>query len=365
MPSASPATWSSAAPATGCNSFAQIGTATGTTFNSTGLAATTSYSYRVRATDAAGNLGAFSNIASATTPVAPDTTPPGAPTGLGATAVAPTQISLALDGGHRQRRRHRLPVERCTGAGCTNFVQVATPTGTTFDDPGLSAGDHLPLPRARRRRRRQPGCFLEHRQRHHARGSGHHAAGGPVGPRRPRSSRAARSTSPGRPPPTTSASPATWSSAAAASAAPSSPRWRRRPAPPSTTPAWPRGPATATGARHRRRGQPRAVLEHRQRHHDRPRHHAAQRPVGPRGHGLLGQPDQPRLDGRHRQRRRDRLPDRALRGRRLRAPSPRSAPPPAPPSATPACRPPPPTATASAPPTRRAISARTRTWRPP
>ena len=136
----------------GCNSFAQIGTATGTTFNSTGLAATTSYSYRVRATDAAGNLSPFSNIASATTPAAPDTQPPGAPTGLDATAVAPTQINLALDRGHRQRRRHRLPRRALRGRRLHQLRRrSATPTGTTFDDAGLSAATHLPLSRARHR----------------------------------------------------------------------------------------------------------------------------------------------------------------------------------------------------------------------
>jgi hypothetical protein len=36
-------------------------------FNDTGLTANTSYSYRVRVTDAAGNLGTYSNMASATT----------------------------------------------------------------------------------------------------------------------------------------------------------------------------------------------------------------------------------------------------------------------------------------------------------
>src|SRR5262249_7770517 len=51
----------------GCASFAQIGTATGTTYNDTALSAGTSYSYRVRATDAAGNLSAYSSVASATT----------------------------------------------------------------------------------------------------------------------------------------------------------------------------------------------------------------------------------------------------------------------------------------------------------
>jgi hypothetical protein len=50
-----------------CSAFAQVGTATGTTYGDTGLAANTSYSYRVRATDAAGNVGPYSNVASATT----------------------------------------------------------------------------------------------------------------------------------------------------------------------------------------------------------------------------------------------------------------------------------------------------------
>ena len=52
---------------TGCTAFAQIATPTSTTFSDTGLTASTSYSYRVRATDAAGNLSAYSNTASATT----------------------------------------------------------------------------------------------------------------------------------------------------------------------------------------------------------------------------------------------------------------------------------------------------------
>ena len=41
---------------------------TRTTYSDTSLTANTSYSYRVRAVDAAGNLSAYSNVASATTP---------------------------------------------------------------------------------------------------------------------------------------------------------------------------------------------------------------------------------------------------------------------------------------------------------
>jgi len=51
----------------GCIAFTQIATATGTSFTDTGLLFNTSYTYRVRATDAAGNVGPFSNVASATT----------------------------------------------------------------------------------------------------------------------------------------------------------------------------------------------------------------------------------------------------------------------------------------------------------
>ena len=67
----------------GCTNFTQIATTTGTgtTYKDTSVSASTSYSYRVRATDAAGNLSDYSNTASATT-AAPDTQPPTAPSNL-------------------------------------------------------------------------------------------------------------------------------------------------------------------------------------------------------------------------------------------------------------------------------------------
>jgi len=62
----------------GCTMFAQIATTTATTYSDTGLTpgsstglAPGSYSYRVRATDAAGNLSQYSNVASATIAAAP------------------------------------------------------------------------------------------------------------------------------------------------------------------------------------------------------------------------------------------------------------------------------------------------------
>ena len=89
----------------GCSSFAQIGTATGTTFNNTGLTNATAYSYRVRATDAAGNLSGYSNtfVGDGTA----DTQAPTAPASLAATASCrPDQLDWTAV--NRQRRSDRL-----------------------------------------------------------------------------------------------------------------------------------------------------------------------------------------------------------------------------------------------------------------
>ena len=56
----------------GCTTFAQVTTTTVPTFADTGLVATTSYQYRVRAADAAANQSGYSNTATATTPASPD-----------------------------------------------------------------------------------------------------------------------------------------------------------------------------------------------------------------------------------------------------------------------------------------------------
>ncbi len=59
-----------------CSNYAQIGTASGTSYPDSGLTASTTYRYRVRATDAAGNLSGYSTVVNATTLAVPDTTPP-------------------------------------------------------------------------------------------------------------------------------------------------------------------------------------------------------------------------------------------------------------------------------------------------
>ena len=110
-----------------CTTFVQVATPTGTTYNDTGLTTATTYRYRVRAADAAGNLSGYTAIQNATTP---DTQAPTAPTGLSATAVSGTQINLAWTGSTDNVAVANYRVERCQGATCTTFVQVGTPTGT-------------------------------------------------------------------------------------------------------------------------------------------------------------------------------------------------------------------------------------------
>jgi hypothetical protein len=57
----------------GCSSFAQVGTSASPSFSDSGLTASTSYSYRVRASNTGGD-SAYSNTASATTNAGPTTT---------------------------------------------------------------------------------------------------------------------------------------------------------------------------------------------------------------------------------------------------------------------------------------------------
>ena len=124
----------------GCSTFVQIATPATTSYSDPGRAAATSYSYRVKAVDAASNVSVnYSNVASATTPAAPDTTPPGTVTGLSATAVSATQINLSWAAATDNVGVTGYRVERCQGAGCSTFVQIATPATTSYSDPGRAA----------------------------------------------------------------------------------------------------------------------------------------------------------------------------------------------------------------------------------
>jgi fibronectin type 3 domain-containing protein len=121
----------------GCSSFTLLTTTPATTYANTGLAPG-SYTYRVRASDAAGNLGPYSNVASG---AIADTQPPTAPSGLNA-AVSGTQISVTWTSSVDNIGVAGYQLERCRDAGCSAFAQIGTPTGLAYTDTNLAAGTY-------------------------------------------------------------------------------------------------------------------------------------------------------------------------------------------------------------------------------
>ena len=119
-----------------CSTFTQIASPTTTTYSDSPLSPSTSYSYRVRATDAAGNLSSYSSTSTVSTPT--DTTAPTAPTGLTATGPTATQLSLSWTASTDNVGVTGYRVERCSGASCSTFAQIATPTATSYTDSGLT-----------------------------------------------------------------------------------------------------------------------------------------------------------------------------------------------------------------------------------
>jgi fibronectin type 3 domain-containing protein len=124
-----------------CTSFVEIGSSATPSFTDTGRLASTTYRYRVRAVDGAGNASGYSGVAEATTQTQPDITPPTAPSALAATASSASQIGLtwtaSTDSSGTGLAGYR--VERCPGATCTGFVEIAAPVTNTFTDTGRTA----------------------------------------------------------------------------------------------------------------------------------------------------------------------------------------------------------------------------------
>ena len=120
-----------------CTNYAQIGTATGTSYTDSAVVPSTTYNYMVQAVDTTGNVSPYSMIATNTTV---GNQPPTAPTNLTATAISASQISLSWTASTSSIGLANYVVYRCQGAGCVNFAQLATPAGTTYTDTGLTSG---------------------------------------------------------------------------------------------------------------------------------------------------------------------------------------------------------------------------------
>ncbi|MQA26206.1 MAG: chitinase [Micromonosporaceae bacterium] len=112
----------------------KVATVSGTSHTDTGLTANTTYSYTVKARDAAGNLSPASNQLSVTTDPSGggDTTPPSAPANLRSTGSTSSSVSLAWNAS-------------TDNVGVTGYdvyrgsTKIATVTGTSHTVTGLSA----------------------------------------------------------------------------------------------------------------------------------------------------------------------------------------------------------------------------------
>src|SRR3989441_24250 len=97
----------------------------------TGLLATTTYHYRVKSRDAAGNLATSADFTLTTLIAVPDTTPPSVPTNLSASAVSSSQITLSWT----------ASTDNVGVAGYQIYrggSQIATTSLTSYADTGLS-----------------------------------------------------------------------------------------------------------------------------------------------------------------------------------------------------------------------------------
>jgi fibronectin type 3 domain-containing protein len=112
---------------------APIASVPSTTFSDTGNAPSTAHTYRVVASDAAGNLSGLSNTAGATTPA--DTTPPTVPSNLAAVAAGSFTINLTWTGSTDNVGVSGYLVFRDGGG-----TPIATVSSTTFSDTGLALG---------------------------------------------------------------------------------------------------------------------------------------------------------------------------------------------------------------------------------
>ena len=146
-------------------------TVTTTTTSDTGLTANTTYSYRVRATDATPNFSGYSNTATATTP-APDNTTADRTRATSPRPQPRRRDRPHLDRRHRQRLRHRLPTSSAAKAPAAppstrSQPPTAPPPPTTTPDltPNTSYSYRVRATDAAANQ----SPLLQHRHRHHPR----------------------------------------------------------------------------------------------------------------------------------------------------------------------------------------------------
>ncbi|WP_246143347.1 glycosyl hydrolase family 18 protein [Actinacidiphila oryziradicis] len=110
----------------------KIATVTGTTYNDTGLTAATTYTYSVKARDTANQVGPSSGVLTVTTAGSGTDSPPSAPGTPSASNVTSTSLTLNWTAATDDHGVQNYDVYRGT-------TKIATVTGTTYNDTGLTA----------------------------------------------------------------------------------------------------------------------------------------------------------------------------------------------------------------------------------
>jgi endo-1,4-beta-xylanase len=127
------------APGASGGSFAQIATSATNSYVNTGLSASTTFRYQVRAVDAAGNASAVSNTVTAATQAGGgDTQAPSAPANLAASTTS-TSVSLAWSASTDNVGVTGYRILRAPGTSGGTFTQIATSTTNAYVDSGLTA----------------------------------------------------------------------------------------------------------------------------------------------------------------------------------------------------------------------------------
>jgi chitodextrinase len=118
-----------------CTNFAQIGTSVATTFNDTGLAAATSYSYRVRATDAANNLSPYSAATSTSTGAPPVISVTISPLSASVQITQTQQFSASVQNDSANKGvTWSLTGTGCAGAACGTLTNINS-SDVTYNAP--------------------------------------------------------------------------------------------------------------------------------------------------------------------------------------------------------------------------------------
>lgn len=105
-----------------------------TSYSATGLSASTTYYFRVRAANAVGN-SSYSNTANATT----NSIPPAAPTNLTATAVSTSQINLSWTDNANNETAYKVERAGAAAGPWTEIASNLSANTTTYSATGLSA----------------------------------------------------------------------------------------------------------------------------------------------------------------------------------------------------------------------------------